>query len=47
VIREPGKCTEIGWFHLDEMPDDLTMITRENLTHYRARLRQASPMAGA
>ena len=47
VICEPGKCTEIGWFKPDEMPDDLTMITRENLTHFRARLRQASPMAGA
>ena len=46
VIREPGKCTEIGWFHPDEMPDDLTMITRENLTHYRARLRQASSRPG-
>jgi len=47
VIREPEKCTEIGWFHPDEMPDDLTLITRENLTHYRARLRQASPRRGA
>ena len=38
VICEPGKCTEIGWFHLEEMPDDLTVITRENLNHYRQRL---------
>ena len=38
VIREPGKCTEIGWFHPDEMPHDLTQITRENLTHYRERI---------
>jgi len=39
VIREPGKCTEIGWFHPDEMPDDLTQITRVNLAHYRQHLR--------
>jgi len=38
VIREPGKCTEIGWFHPDDMPHDLTQITRENLTHYRERI---------
>jgi len=37
-IRELEKCTEIGWFHPDEMPDDLTVITRENLIHYRRRL---------
>ena len=38
TIREPGKCTEIGWFQPDEMPDDdLTQITRVNLTHYRQR----------
>ena len=47
VIREPEKCTEIGWFHPDGMPDDLTVITRENLAHYRARQRQASPRPGA
>lgn len=35
VIREPGKCAEIGWFRLDEVPEDLTLITRENLAHYR------------
>ena len=39
-IREPDKCAEIGWFSLDEMPDDLTQITRVNLTHYRQRLTQ-------
>ena len=38
VIREQGKCTEIGWFHPAEMPDDVTAITRENLVHYCQRL---------
>ncbi|MBN1876515.1 MAG: NUDIX domain-containing protein [Anaerolineae bacterium] len=36
TIREPGKCTEIGWFAPDAVPEDeLTLITRENLHHYR------------
>jgi 8-oxo-dGTP diphosphatase len=34
-IREPEKCTEIGWFGVDQMPDELTQITRLNLEHYR------------
>jgi len=38
TIREPGKCTEIGWFALDEMLSELTLITQENLTHYRQML---------
>jgi 8-oxo-dGTP diphosphatase len=39
TIREAAKCTEIGWFAPDQMPDDLTQITRSNLAHYRARLK--------
>jgi 8-oxo-dGTP diphosphatase len=34
-IREPEKCTEIGWFGVDQVPNDLTQITRLNLEHYR------------
>ena len=42
-ILEPGKCTQIGWFHPDEAPVDLTMITRQNLEHYRQKqVRQSS-----
>jgi mutator protein MutT len=37
TILEAGKCTEIGWFAPDEMPSDLTQITRVNLIHYKAR----------
>jgi 8-oxo-dGTP diphosphatase len=33
-IREPEKCSEIGWFSLEEIPSDLSLITRENLRHY-------------
>ena len=43
TIREPGKCTEIGWFKPDEMPQDLTLITRENLAHYRQRVQSQAP----
>ena len=37
ATRETGKCTEIGWFASDEMPDDLTQVTRVNWTHYQER----------
>lgn len=39
VIREPAKCTQIGWFDPDQTPADLTEITRSNLDHY-LRLRR-------
>lgn len=34
-IMEPEKCSAIGWFALDEIPDGLTQITQINLQHYR------------
>jgi mutator protein MutT len=34
-IREPEKCTEIGWFYIDQVPNELTQITRINLENYR------------
>ena len=37
AILEPGKCAAIGWFAPDDVPQDLTVITRENLRHYRER----------
>lgn len=37
AIREPGKCAAIGWFTPDDVPQDLTVITRANLRHYRER----------
>ena len=43
AIREPGKCTEIRWFSLTDMPDELTQITRLNLAHYRQRVTAATP----
>jgi 8-oxo-dGTP diphosphatase len=43
TIREPGKCAEIRWFSLADIPDDLTQVTRLNLAHYRQRLAAAIP----
>ena len=34
TIREPEKCAEIGWFAPDQVPPDLTVISRENLENY-------------
>jgi 8-oxo-dGTP diphosphatase len=39
AIREKAKCIEIGWFAPDEMPKDLTQVTRTNLMHYRQHKR--------
>jgi 8-oxo-dGTP diphosphatase len=36
VIQEPEKCSEIGWFYPQKVPDNLTRITRENLLNYRS-----------
>jgi 8-oxo-dGTP diphosphatase len=38
AILEPDKCTEIGWFAPEEMPEELTQISRTNLNHYLERL---------
>jgi len=37
-ILEPEKCSEIGWFLPGDMPNGLTVITRENLIHYRQNI---------
>ena len=36
-IREPGKCSAIAWFTPEEIPDDLTEVTRVNLDNYLKR----------
>ena len=38
TILEPDKCSAIGWFTLDAMPPNLTVVTRHDLELYRARL---------
>ncbi len=37
-IIEPEKCSEIGWFEVDKIPENLSLITQQNLLHYRQRL---------
>ena len=34
-IKEPEKCSQIGWFFPDQAPAELSMISRQNLEHYR------------
>lgn len=35
VIREPEKCSEIGWFELNHLPQPLSLISAANLHEYR------------
>jgi mutator protein MutT len=39
-IREPEKCSAIGWFAPEEMPENLTSISRANLENYLKKLSQ-------
>jgi len=39
TIKEPEKCSEIGWFDPHQTPEPLSIITRENLEHYLNSLR--------
>lgn len=38
TILEPDKCSAIGWFAPDAMPDNLTLVTRHDLELYRETL---------
>src|SRR5689334_17182463 len=35
TIREPAKCTAIGWFPLDALPAPLSLITQADLQLYQ------------
>jgi 8-oxo-dGTP diphosphatase len=39
AIREPEKCSEIGWFDIGSIPPELTKISRENLDHYLQKIK--------
>ena len=36
-IVESEKCTAIGWFWLDALPEPLSKITRDNISYYRSK----------
>ena len=37
-IQEPGKSSQIGWFNLDQLPENLSKISQENLAHYQKNI---------
>jgi mutator protein MutT len=41
-IVEPDKCSAIGWFTPDEVPEALSQVTRHDLDLYRERLAKQS-----
>ena len=43
VIREPEKCSAIGWFELSALPEPLSQVSRENLTAYLGSEASADP----
>jgi 8-oxo-dGTP diphosphatase len=42
TILEPEKCSMIGWFALDEIPNDLTKVTAHDLVLYREYVERSS-----
>lgn len=38
-INEPGKCSAIGWFALDALPEPLSVISQHDAAAYRAKFR--------
>ncbi len=36
-IKEPGKCSNFGWFSLDRLPTMLTALSQEHLHAYRRK----------
>lgn len=36
-ILEPHKCSAIGWFDIDDLPNPLSLITQYNLHDYREK----------
>ena len=37
VIREPDKCSQIGWFSLNDLPSPMMTVSRNNIEEYVAR----------
>ncbi len=41
-IKEPGKCSDFGWFSLDALPAPLTGLSKEHLQVYRRKFGMGS-----
>jgi mutator protein MutT len=39
-IVEPEKCTAIGWFALDALPEPLSQVTQDDVREYRKKYGQ-------
>lgn len=37
VIKEPEKCSGLGWFRLDQLPSPLSVISQYNVRDYLAK----------
>jgi 8-oxo-dGTP diphosphatase len=42
-IREPGKCSQIGWFYPEDVPQPLSQASRQSLADYRQYLLKNNP----
>jgi hypothetical protein len=42
-IKEIGKCSAIGWFKLDNLPQPLSLITQYNIRDYLQQKEVKSP----
>lgn len=43
-IKEPGKCSAIGWHAVDTIPQPLSVISAHNLQNYKTWLARAQPI---
>lgn len=41
-ILEPEKCTAIGWFSFDELPEPLSLVTQDDVRMYLQKARNGS-----
>lgn len=38
IIKEPSKCSAIGWFAIDNLPEPLSLITQYNVRDYLGKI---------
>lgn len=38
IIKEPNKCSAIGWFAIDNLPEPLSLITQYNVRDYLRKI---------